>query len=115
VYGRSRRSVLVYRGLIFHDLRRSAVRGLIHAGVSQKVAMSITGHKTISVFQRYQIVSPGDKQEAARKLEASQQQERERLKSQASEFGQGLGRVAQKRTETGAISTVATEPAILPN
>jgi integrase len=109
------RSDLKYRGLIFHDLRRSAVRGLIRAGVSQKVAMSISGHKTIAVFQRYQIVSPADKQEATRMLEASQMQERERLKSQAIEFGQDSGIVAQKRTETGAISTVATRPANLPN
>jgi len=85
------RSDLKYRGLIFHDLRRSAVRGLIRAGVSQKTAMSITGHKTISVFQRYQIVSPADKQEATRMLEVSQQQERERLKSQAIDFGQDSG------------------------
>jgi hypothetical protein len=109
------RSDLKYRGLIFHDLRRSAVRGLIRAGVSQKTAMSITGHKTISVFQRYQIVSPADKQEATRMLEVSQERERERLKSQAIEFGQDSGIVAKKRTETSAIDTVATRPAILPN
>jgi integrase len=104
------RSDLVYRGLIFHDLRRCAVRGLIRAGVSQKVAMSITGHKTISVFQRYQIVAPADKLEATRKLEASQEQERERLKSQAIEFGQGLGMVARKagQTDKGGISTEAS-------
>ena len=104
------RSDLIYRGLIFHDLRRSAVRGLIRAGVSQKVAMSISGHKTISVFQRYQIVSPADKQEATRMLEASQERERERLKSQAIPFGQDSGIVARKRTENSAISTVATQP-----
>jgi integrase len=52
--------------LIFHDLRRSAVRGLIRAGVTQKTAMTITGHETIAVFQRYQIVAPADKQEARR-------------------------------------------------
>jgi integrase len=109
------RSDLVYRGLIFHDLRRSAVRGLIRAGVSQKTAMSITGHKTISVFQRYQIVSPADKQEATRMLEVSQEKERERLKSQAIPFGQGSGMVAKKSMENSAISNVATQPAILPN
>ena len=83
-----RRSELTYAGLIFHDLRRCAVRGLIRAGVAQKTAMTITGHKTIAVFQRYQIVAPADKQEAVRKLELSQEQEREFLKkSQALDLG----------------------------
>jgi hypothetical protein len=109
------RSDLKYRGLIFHDLRRCAVRGLIRAGVAQRTAMSITGHKTIAVFQRYQIVAPADKQEAARKLEISQEQERELLKSQATEFGQSLGRVARKAEQTGQVGFPAAAPAVLPN
>jgi len=46
--------------LIFLDLRRSAVRNLMAAGVDQSVAMRVTGHQTISVFQRYRIVSDDD-------------------------------------------------------
>jgi hypothetical protein len=103
-------------GLIFHDLRRCGVRGLIRAGVSQKTAMTITGHKTISVFQRYQIVSPADLQDATRKLEISQKQEREALeKSQASDFGQSLGMIARKPEQTAKAGIPAAAPTALPN
>jgi integrase len=47
---RWRHADLRYRGLIFHDLRRNGVRGLIQTGVDQHTCMKISGHKTISVF-----------------------------------------------------------------
>lgn len=49
-----------YKGLIVHELRRSAVRNLRQAGVSESVIMRISGHKTAEVFRRYNIVSTDD-------------------------------------------------------
>ena len=65
-------------GLLFHDLRRSAVRNMDREGVGQSTAMKITGHKTVSVYQRYRIVSQRDIQEALERTNAANARKKER-------------------------------------
>ncbi len=56
-------------GLLFHDLRRSGVRNLIRAGVDPHVVMKISGHRTPSMLQRYNVIDTRDQLTAFEQLE----------------------------------------------
>lgn len=76
---------------LFHDFRRTAVRNMVRSGVPERVAMMVSGHKTRSVFDRYNIVNDHD-------LKLAAQQQADYLDAQR---GHNLGTISRFSAKNG--------------
>ena len=65
-------------GIVPHDMRRSAIRNFRKAGISENEGMKLSGHRTRSVYDRYDIGDDEDLREAMKKAQAYNKRETER-------------------------------------
>jgi integrase len=66
-----------YIGITPHDMRRSAIRNFRKAGISESDGMKISGHRTSSVYRRYDIIDEEDQRRTMERVQKYQQNEME--------------------------------------
>ena len=82
---------------LFHDLRRSAVRNMVSAGVPERTAMKISGHKTRSVFDRYNIINEQNLKDASERLATRYEEHREAIQQAVNGLNTGIISISSYR------------------